>query len=79
MVAYFDRDAHTRVIADSSPVGLCAVLVQEVKGQSRAICYARRSPSYTERRYSQTKKEALALVWACKRFNFYLCGIPEFH
>ena len=32
MLAYFDRDAHTRVIADASPVGLGAVLVQEVKG-----------------------------------------------
>ena len=50
MLAYFDRDAHTRVIADASPVGLGAVLVQEVKGQSRAVCYASRSLSDTERR-----------------------------
>ena len=78
MLAYFDRDAHTRVIADASPVGLGAVLVQEVKGQSRAVCYASRSLSDTERRYSQTEKEALALVWACERFNLYLCGLPEF-
>ena len=78
MLAYFDRDAHTRVIADASPVGLGAVLVQEVKGQSGAVCYAGRSLSATERRYSQTEKEALALVWACERFNLYLCGLPEF-
>ena len=78
MLAYFDRDAHTRVIADASPVGLGAVLVQEVKGQSRAVCYASRSLSDTERRYSQTEKEALALVWACERINLYLCGLPEF-
>ena len=78
MLAYFDRDAHTRVIADASPVGLGAVLVQEVKGQSRAVCYASRSLSDTERWYSQTEKEALALVWACERFNLYLCGLPEF-
>ena len=77
MLAYFDRDAHTRVIADASPVSLGAVLMQEVKGQSRAVCYASRSLSDTERRYSQTEKEALALVWACERFNLYLCG-PRF-
>ena len=27
-----------------------------------------------ERRYSQTAKEALALVWACERFNIYVYG-----
>ena len=69
VLAYFDKDAHTRVIADASPVGLGAVLVQEKNGDSRAVCYASRSLSQVERRYSQTEKEALALVWACERFN----------
>ena len=78
MLAYFDKTAHTKVIADASPVGLGAVLVQEVGEQSRAVCYASRSLSDTERRYSQTEKEALALVWACERFNLYLNGLPEF-
>ena len=69
VLAYFDKDAHTRVIADASPVGLGAVLVQEKNGDSRAVCYTSRSLSQVERRYSQTEKEALALVWACERFN----------
>ena len=62
ILAYFNKTAHTRVIADVSPVGLRAVLVQEVNGQSRAACYASRSLSDVERRYSQTEKEALDLV-----------------
>lgn len=40
MLAYFNRKAHTDVIANASPVGLDALLVQEVNGESREVCYA---------------------------------------
>src|SRR6218665_2278741 len=43
--------------------------------EPRVICYASRSLSDVERRYSQTEKEALALVWSCERFHVYLGGI----
>ena len=39
------------------------------------ISCASRSLTEVERRYSQTKKEALALVWACERFHLFLYGI----
>ena len=67
-LGYFDKNAPTKVIADASPVGLGAVLVQEQGGELRVISYASRSLSDTERRYSQTEKEVLAIVWACERF-----------
>ena len=73
-LGYFDLSAKTQVIADASPVGLGAVLVQEKHGQRRVICYASRSLSRVERRYSQTEKEALSLVWACERFHLYIYG-----
>ena len=66
------------MIADASPVRLGAVLGQEKKGLGRAVCNASRSLSSVERRYSQTEKEALALVWACERFNLYLYGLQTF-
>ena len=78
MLAYFDKTAHTRVLADASPVGLDAVLVQEAGRRRRAVCYSSRSLSDTERRYSQTKKEPMPLVRACERFNLYRNGLPEF-
>ena len=80
VLAYFDKEAHTRVIADASPVGLGAVLVQEKNGVGRAVCYASRNLSSVERRYSQTEREALALVRACERFNLhvYLYGLQTF-
>jgi len=74
-LAYFDKSARTEVIADAGPVGLGAVLVQWQNGERRVVYYASRVLSYVERRYSQTEKEALALVWACERFHVYLGGI----
>ena len=43
VLAYFDKDAHSGVIADANLVGLGAVLVREKNGESRVVCYASRS------------------------------------
>ena len=74
-LAYFDKMAETQIITDAGPVGLGAILVQIQEGQKRVISYASRSLSEVERRYSQTEKEALGIVWACERFHLYLYGI----
>lgn len=73
-LAYFDKEAPTKVIADASPVGLGAVLVQTQKGEEVPVCYVSRSLTDCERRYSQTEREALALVWACERLHPYVYG-----
>jgi hypothetical protein len=73
-LAYFDVKAKTRVIADASPVGLGAVIVQKQGEDYTIICCASRSLSDIERRYSQAQKEALGLVWACERFHVFLFG-----
>ena len=44
----------------------------------KPISYISRSVTPTERRYAQIEKEALAITWACERFNDYLLGM-EFH
>ena len=67
--------AKIKLITDASPVGLGAVLTQEQNGEDRVICYASRSLSEVEKRYSQTEREALGIVWACERFHMYLYGI----
>lgn len=73
-LAYFDKEAPTKVIADASPVGLGAVLVQDQQGEMVPVCYVSRSLTDCERRYSQTEREALALVWACERLHPYVYG-----
>ena len=75
-LGYYDKDSPTQVIADASPVGLGAVLTQKQKNGPRVICYACRSLTDTESRYSQTEKQALALVWACEKFHPYVYGVP---
>ena len=73
-LAYFKGSCKTRIIADAGPTGLGAVLTQLQNGDWRVVSYASRNLSDVERRYSQTEKEALALVWACERFSLYVLG-----
>lgn len=72
-LSYFEPTSTTKVVTDASPVRLGALLIQQGKDE-RVKCYASRSLSDVERRYSQTEKEALALVWARERFHMNLHG-----
>lgn len=73
-LGYWDIKDRTILITDASPVGLGAVLIQTNEKGPRVISYAAKSLSDVERRYAQTEKEALGLVWACERFYYYLYG-----
>ena len=74
-LAFFDPQCPTRLVADASPTGLGAVLTQRQQGVWRVVAYGHRSLTSVEKRYSQTEKEALALVWACEHFRLYLLGL----
>ena len=77
-MAFYDKNAPTEVVTDASPVGLGAILVQEQQGEKRAVAFASPSLSEVEHCYSQTEKEALAVVWGCERFSLYLLGLESF-
>ena len=67
------------VICDASPYGVGAVLCHTVQGpdgakEERPVRFASRTLSATERRYSQLDKEALAIMFAMKKFSRYLYG-----
>jgi len=76
--AFNGKGAPTEVVTDASPVGPGGILMQEKHGVNRAVAFASRSLSDVERSYSQTKKEALAVVLACEKFHLYLSGSQSF-
>ena len=75
-MAYFDENKETELVTDASPFGLSAILSQKTPGTEnrKIVAYTSRSLSDVERRYSQTEREALAIVWAIERLHIYLYG-----
>lgn len=84
VLAFFDRDKHTHLYVDASPVGLGVILCQSPEAEVanhqdiKPIAFASRSLSQTEQRYSQTERETLAVKYGCLRFYHFLCGDPSF-
>ena len=76
VMAYFDPAKETELVTDASPVGLSAILVQKCPKTKnrRVVAYVSRSLTDVESRYSQTEKEALAIVWSVERLHTYLYG-----
>ena len=58
--------------------GLSAGLFQKNGNGLQPVHYISRTMTDTEKRYSQTEKDALAIRWAKNRFKMYLQGAPRF-
>ena len=78
VLAYFNEQKATQIYVDASPVGLGAILSQhDNNGENECvIAYGSRALTAVEQRYSQTEREALAVVWACEHFHLYVYGKP---
>ena len=59
---------------DASQFAMGAVLAQVQDGKERAICYASRSLSKSQTKFSATRRELLALVTFTRHFRQYLLG-----
>lgn len=74
-LGFFNRKDTTKLVTDASPDGLGAVLLQEnEEGVTRIIAFGSKALTDLERKYFQTEREALAIVWAVEKFNLYLLG-----
>lgn len=75
-LGFFKRQDRTLVMADASPIGLGALLIQvDSQGEHRVISFASKSLTETEKRYCHTEKEALSIVWSVEKFYIYLYGL----
>lgn len=74
-LGYYSATDEVELFVDASPCGLGAVVVQyNAEAIPRIIACASKVLTAPEKRYPQTQKEALAVVWAVERFSYYLLG-----
>ena len=75
MLAFPDFDRNFVLETDDSILGLGAILSQiQEDWNLHPLAYASRSLSKSEKNYSATDLETLAVVWAVTHFRYYLYG-----
>ncbi|KAL5479489.1 hypothetical protein EMCRGX_G023016, partial [Ephydatia muelleri] len=74
ILAHFDTSKPIKLYCDASAVGIGACLMHVIGGQEQPVMYASRSLSKTEAKYAQIEREALAIIFAIKKFHQYLYG-----
>lgn len=74
-LVHYDPTKPLVVAADASSYGIGATLMHREKdGQLKPIAYASTSFNDAEKNYPQVEREALALVYAVKKFHIYIYG-----
>ncbi|XP_072178233.1 uncharacterized protein [Diadema setosum] len=72
---HYDPQLPISIATDASPIGIGAVLSHVLPdGTERPIQFASRSLTKTERKYPQIEREALAIIFALRKFYMYIYG-----
>ena len=72
-LAFYIPEAPTKVIVDASKEGAGVILSQkQPDGEYRAVAYCSKAFTPVESRYSQTEREALAVLFGCTHFHYYV-------
>ena len=67
-----DFKSSFKLAVDASDVAAGAMLLQEDDGVERPVCYFSKKCNKSQRNYSTTEKECLALVLALQHFEVYV-------
>lgn len=70
VLKYFDVNKPIVIQADASDFALGACIMQD----GLPISYASKVLTSTQRSYAQIEKEMLSILFACRRFDQYICG-----
>lgn len=73
-LTYFDVKLPVTLTCDASQYALGAACLQNNRDGNRPVAYASRTMTDMEQRYTQIEKELIAVVFACKKFNDFICG-----
>lgn len=71
-LVHYDVNKPVRVYCDLSSYGVGACLKHVIGGQEKPIACASRTLSQAERKYAQIEREALAIIFAVKKFHQYM-------
>jgi hypothetical protein len=75
VLVHYDMNKPLVISCDASPYGVGAVLSHVMDDESeQPIAYASSSLAPAEKRYAHIDKEALAIIFAVKKFHQYLYG-----
>ena len=78
-MAFFDPSKPIILRTEASfNEGLSAALLQKTDRDIQPVHFISRTMTETEKRYSLTEKDALAIKWAKERLRIYLLGAPRF-
>ena len=69
-----DWNREFEIICDASDFAMGAILGQKAEKVFNNIYYARKTFNEAQENYSTTKKEMLAIVFACEKFRPYILG-----
>lgn len=74
VLQFFNLKCRTMISSDASQTGLGSVFHQFHGERWLPVAYASRAMTLAETHYAQIEKEALAMTYACERFDLYVYG-----
>lgn len=74
ILEHYDPNKEIIVTCDASPYGVGAVLAHLVDGAEKPVLFSSSTLNDAQKNYSQTQREALAVIFAVTKFHKYLYG-----